>query len=153
MQKLIVSTVRNAGGEGQKLTNKFSTGVVDLLLKLPHATPEQATAHTLLMEVKQVQYVDPAIPRWFKLDLTTPQKTFLAKWDRAGTPACVGSFVQDGTGIGGLWFAVYSLSHCKEHDWLGSTVDHERLGDAKGRNDKIPLLIRRFLGDWRFKDD
>ena len=134
LQKLIIDAMQEGGaGDGVKIANRFSVGYSDLLIK-------QANVPAFLMEVKQVEYADPRVPRKFKLDLTTPQKAFLRRFHRVGMFTCVGSFVQ-GRNISELRFAVLPLAFCERHDWIATTSMHEPLGGSRYRYANIRRLI------------
>lgn len=143
MQKLIIDAVVIGKGEGLKMSNRFLTGVADLLLKLPEHP-------AFVMEVKQAEYGMSTLIKGhtFALDVTTPQKRFLRDWDKAGTPACVGSFIQIGDGVKGLRFAVYSLTEIEEADWVADSRDHKELGGPDDRHQRINEELRGFLETW-----
>lgn len=70
----MAKAVREAGGEGTKLSNRFLIGVADLLLKLPDQPP--ALIEAKMADVVRVNYV--------YVEPTTIQLRWLNDWKRAG---------------------------------------------------------------------
>lgn len=76
LQKDVVDAVREAGGFAFKLTNRFTVGVADLLVKLPGEA-------TRMVEVKfRKDYKNVAAIVKFKI--TPMQRSFLTKYRDAG---------------------------------------------------------------------
>lgn len=89
-QSLVLDVVRDAGGAGHKLSNRFLVGVADLLIKLPGREP-------VLVEVKLAKFAKSTKDgHEFDVGVTVPQLEFLKKYHNAGMKTGVLSFVEHG---------------------------------------------------------
>lgn len=156
LQKLLVDTVKGAGGYAMKMDNKYIVGVSDLLTKLPNKLfPSGALALDFpagMVEVKQRKR--PVRDISFTLDITHMQAKFLDDVAAAGMPAGVASFLQEGTGSGlKLYLFVCTW---KAMQYVDSTVErfevhrdaHELLNN-KDRAGDIMRHLYRWHDNWR----
>lgn len=114
-QKFVLDIVRDAGGAGHKLSNRFLVGVSDLLIKLPDR-------EAALIEVKLVKFA----PRTkqdhrFDLGVTVLQREFLKKYNKAGMKTGVLSFVEHGRQK--LWAEVFGLDSFNEAGYLVQPIN------------------------------
>jgi hypothetical protein len=97
LQSITVKSIKAAGGCAHKLSNRFLTGVADLLVKLP----EMPTA---LLEVKFNRYAVPLRIVHTAVEITVPQFRFLRDFHLAGMPTGVLSFA--GKNCRDIWVTV-----------------------------------------------
>lgn len=90
-QKLICDVVKEAGGFGKKLSNRFLVGVPDLLLLHPDWTPG-------IYEVKLNK--KPIRKDIVNLEVTVPQENFLRAIEPMNMIAAVFSILRDGNDFG-----------------------------------------------------
>lgn len=89
-QSLVLQAVRDAGGAGHKLSNRFLIGVCDLLIKMPNWAP-------MLVEVKLAKFAkSTGDDHEFDVGVTVPQHEFLKKYRNAGMETGVLSFIEHG---------------------------------------------------------
>ena len=143
-QSLIVHAVEAHGGKALKLSNRFMTGVADLLVKLPH-TP------AMVLECKLHTFSVKTIKDGHSFDdigCTGPQKKFLRDWHAAGMRAGVVSFVQEhGVGLRTLRMTIYDYELMEKIGWCGDTYDHGLLGNKSDRFGEIFNQLTNFA-EW-----
>lgn len=89
-QSLVLKIVRDAGGAGHKLSNRFLIGVSDLLVKMPNWAP-------MLVEVKLAKFAKSTEDdHEFNIGVTVPQLEFLKKYHNAGMKTGVLSLIEHG---------------------------------------------------------
>ena len=91
VQREMIEACFDLNGTGNKLSNRFLTGVCDLLLKLPDWS-------AALIEVKITEA--PKVAASIPVTLTMPQLRFLRKYSHAGMIAGVASCVTRGKEFG-----------------------------------------------------
>lgn len=114
-QKFVLDIVREAGGAGHKLSNRFLVGVSDLLIKLPGR-------EAALIEVKLAKF-SPKTEQNHKFDLGVAvlQREFLNKYRKAGMTVGVLSFVEHGRQK--LWAEVFGLDSFNEAGYLVQPIN------------------------------
>jgi len=140
MQQLIIDAVKDVGGAGIKLNNRFLVGVVDLLIKLPNCRP-------MWLEAKQIALSDRTKNHVWELDVTTPQRKFLKEWHGAGMLTGVVSFIQTKGArepIKTLRMALYTYEVMEHTSWQVMQRSHVPLGDKDGRLGKIRAMLGLF---------
>lgn len=121
LQKLLVDVVRKNGGAADKLSHRFLVGVPDLLVKLPGAPAG-------LLEVKQHTW-NKIKPAKIKLAVTKLQEVMLKRYDDAGMPTGVVSFLQQrGKGTQELQICVLTLTEVRRVQYKVRTASHTFCG-------------------------
>lgn len=145
VQKLIVDAVREAGGAAHKLSNRFSIGVPDLLIKLPRNSTIADLFPAMLMEVKLEKYADvnklAERGKTTMPDVTVPQHSFLTDYAKAGMLAGVMTFIVDRRGLRGLWLCV-APPFKKGHEIR--LADFAPCGGHQDRNRMIVETLKQF---------
>lgn len=114
-QKFVLDIVRDAGGAGHKLSNRFLVGVSDLLIKLPDR-------EAALIEVKLAKFAPKTKPdHEFNLGVTVLQQEFLKKYNKAGMRTGIMSFVEHGRQK--LWVGLFKLDTFDEPGYVERPID------------------------------
>lgn len=102
-QDFVIKTVREAGGAANKLSNRFLSGIPDLLIKLPYHP-------AMLLEAKLAKFAaTTSVLHQFKLDVTPLQFKTLKDYSDAGMCCGVLSFVAHGKGAHNLRHHIFGL--------------------------------------------
>ena len=154
-QSLIVTAVEAHGGKALKFSNRFFTGVADLLIQLPGHS-------ACILEAKLITLSKKTIETGHTWDVgcTVPQQRFLREWGEAGMKTGVVSFIQEhGVGLKTLRMAVYRYDvlstggHSQPTTggpllpWVIQSYQHDLLGGKSERNDNIIAQLEYFVGD------
>jgi len=112
-QKHVIDAVKAHGGAAHKLSNRFSVGVSDLLIKLP-GLPAMLMEAKLDHRANVLHPQSPVMP-----DVTVPQHSFLTSYAEAGMVCGVMSFVEEARkGKRGLWLQVVRVPGFRPGDAL-----------------------------------
>lgn len=154
-QSLIVTAVEAHGGKALKFSNRFFTGVADLLIQLPGYP-------AFILEAKLINLSKKTIETGHIWDVgcTVPQQRFLREWSEAGMKTGVVSFIQEhGVGLKTLRMAVYRYDLISRGaysqpttggpplSWVVQSHQHELLGNKSERNDNIISQLECFARD------
>lgn len=134
IQQRVVDAVERAGGAADKLTNKFKRGVADLSIKLVGYPLLYAECKLEPRPVKQERS---------RLDVTNLQRNFLLKYDKAGQPTCIMSFLHSRVinyQARTLWVALYpplqKVALVEDHIIIPKGQDFDRV---------VVMAIERYL--------
>lgn len=83
-QRQIIESVKDVGGTGLKLSNRFTVGVPDLALQLPNQP-------TFIVEVKLLRALPVQADEEIKVALTPLQREFILDWQTS--KGCAGLLV------------------------------------------------------------
>lgn len=141
-QKLVIDVVRERGGAGHKLSNRFLVGVADLLVKLPGY-------RAALIEVKlECLGRTTKVDHEFTLAVTPLQIKFLASYAAAGMACGVMSFIEvGGRGKLGLRVAMFSLDNVVRRRYRTVVGEHAVCDEADDRADYIVRAIQILAGE------
>lgn len=133
-QKFVLDIVREAGGAGHKLSNRFLVGVSDLLIKLPGR-------NAALIEVKLAKFAPSTSPdHEFDLGVTVLQREFLKKYHEAGMRVGVLSFVEHGRQR--LRIGMFGLDRFNEAGYLVHKINVHPMTEWANRRAHILHRIR-----------
>jgi hypothetical protein len=142
LQSAVVKSVITAGGSAHKLSNRFITGVADLLIKIPEF-------EAFCLEVKFGRYTPPLRVKDVSVPLKTPQWRFLRNYWRAGMPTGVLSFA--GHNCQSMWVTVLWANDFRrfrtadtEPDWLFK-IPAERYVKLDPRTPEFVALLKQSL--------
>lgn len=121
-QSLVLQTVRDAGGAGHKLSNRFLIGVADLLIKMPNWAP-------VLVEVKLTKFAKSTKDdHEFDVGVTVPQLEFLKKYRLAGMKTGILSFIEHGDARGqNLRAGAFKLDQFDKTCLYATIGEHKRI--------------------------
>jgi hypothetical protein len=143
---MIIDAVIDKGhGHAYKASSRFLVGVADVLVKLPQWPAG-------FLEVKQRDW--PATDARFLLDITHAQQIFLRRFNAAGMPTGVASFLQMGSGAGfKLWLNISSWETIAYHDnqiepFSITRTAYTYLGKHDERADKILGMLHDWHRHW-----
>lgn len=134
IQSRVVDAVERAGGAADKLTNRFKRGVADLSIKLIGYS-------LLLAECKLAPY--PVKSDRVVLDVTNLQRQFLFKYDKAGQPVCIMSFLHSRVinyQARTLWVALYPPGQR-----IAIIDDHIEISRGQDFDRVVVMSIERYL--------
>ena len=134
-QKLVVDAVEDGGGYGTKMSNRFTIGILDLLLKLPGI-------EILYLEAKLREC--PKTLDVVKLDFTELQKKHAkASW-KAGTLSGGISFLTKKNGFG---VCIINTLDLVDANWTAPVNCHGFILNSMSKDDKF-AVIRNMLVDF-----
>ena len=149
LQSMIIDAVIDKGkGHAYKASSRFLVGVADVLIKLPQWSAG-------FLEVKQRDW--PATDARFLLDVTHAQQIFLRRFNAAGMPCGVASFLQMGTGAGfKLWLNISTWETIAYGDdqiepFSITRTAYTYLGKHDERAGHILNLLHDWLMNWEDK--
>lgn len=136
LQKEVIKSVISAGGYGHKLSNRFITGVADLLIKLPDCV-------ATVLEVKFGRYVVPLRAPKIAVEITSPQARFLRGYHNAGMVVGLLSFA--GLNHKNMWAAVIWFDQLNLYSESNSVGLHTKLHVPLGIYHKLDPRTPEFL--------
>jgi hypothetical protein len=134
-QKLVVDAVEDGGGYGTKMSNRFTVGILDLLLKLPGI---------------EILYLEAKLREWpktldvVKLDFTEPQKKHAKDSWKAGTLSGGISFLTKKNGFG---VYIVNTPDLVDANWTAPVNCHKFIPNSMSKDDKF-IQIRFMLVDF-----
>ncbi len=132
-QKLVIDAVREYGGAGWKLSNRFLVGIPDLLLCLPLQT----------VGIWEVKIGDmPKRDNHVKLAITPLQEKTLNDLHNAGGFCGVISFLREGSGlrIAAYWWPTVKYEDQFIGKFVVSTLNHLPLRRGQREQDIVEAL-------------
>lgn len=144
-QQLIITAVKEIGGRGLKLSNRFLVGVCDLLVQMPGYP-------AFILEAKLHNLSAKSLGKGHLIEdvgCTKLQRDFLRDWHDAGMLTGVASFIQvpGRETIGSLRLALYSYEQMLAGHWAVHSHNHSALGEKSERMLNIRALLAEFVNN------